>query len=499
MGAQQARVKVDLDRVRGEVDRRIFSGFIEHLGRCIYGGITDAGSPLSDEHGFRTDVMDALRPIRMPVLRWPGGNFVSGYTWTDGIGPLESRPRRLELAWHDVEPNLFGTNEFLTYCRTIETEPYICVNMGTGTMEEARSWVEYCNGTGDTYWANLRREHGYPEPWNVRYWGLGNEMYGHWQIGALSAEDYVKKAIEFAKVMTWTDPTIELVSCGWNGSSAWDRTVLEGLARFVRYHSIHIYTGSADYAENVYQPHIAEYELDVMRSEIARVRKLHGIEHEIGVAFDEWNVWYRARGAATRLEERYDLSDALAVAAFLNIFVRQCDVTPMANLAQMVNVIAPIFTSPEGLYLQTIYHPLRLLAEHTQEVALDAWVDSPQVDVPDTVPGQDVPSRAAPHNPFSVLDVAATRDASRSELVLSLVNRLEHDALEVSLELAAGTASGKVRRFEVNGDDVHAINDFDEPERVRVTESTEQQAGDRLAVTLPPHSHTVLRLEMTPA
>ena len=408
MAVQQARVKVDLDRTIGTVDRRIFSGFIEHLGRCIYGGIYDEGSPLADDQGFRTDVLDVLAELQAPVMRWPGGNFVSGYTWTDGIGPQDQRPRRLELAWHDVESNRFGTDEYIAWCRVANVEPFICANMGTGTMEEARSWVEYCNGTSDTYWANLRRENGHPEPYNVRYWALGNEMYGAWQIGALSADDYVKKAIEFAKVMTWTDPSIELVSCGLNGSSAWDRTVLEGLAKFVRYHSIHIYTGSANFEENVYQPHIAEYELDVMRAEIARVRKQQKIAHEIGVAFDEWNVWYRARGAATRLEERYDLSDALAVAAYLNIFVRQCDVTPMANLAQMVNVIAPIFTSPDGLFLQTIYHPLRLLSQFTREVALDAWVESPQVTLPEVVAGQETASRAAPHNPFKVLDVAAT-------------------------------------------------------------------------------------------
>ncbi|MBA3274612.1 MAG: alpha-N-arabinofuranosidase, partial [Chloroflexia bacterium] len=188
---------------------------------------------------------------------------------------------------------------------------------------------------------------------------------------ALSADDYVKKAVEFAKVMLWTDPSIELVSCGLDGSSAWDRTVLEGLAKFVRYHSIHIYTGNADYAENVYQPHIAEWQLDTMRTEIDRVRKHQGIEHEIKVAYDEWNVWYRAR-QPERLEEKYDLSDALAVAAYLNVFVRQCDVVTVANLAQMVNVIAPVFTSPDGLYLQSIYHPLALLAGHTQAAALAA-------------------------------------------------------------------------------------------------------------------------------
>ncbi|MBA3380218.1 MAG: alpha-N-arabinofuranosidase [Chloroflexia bacterium] len=497
MSAQSARVKIDLDQVTGQVDRRIFGGFIEHLGRCIYGGIYDEGSPLSDGQHFRKDVLAALKPLQMPILRWPGGNFVSGYTWTDGIGPVDERPRRLELAWHDVESNRFGTDEYIAYCRELDTEPFICVNMGTGTMEEARSWVEYCNGTSDTYWANLRRENGHPEPYNVKYWGLGNEMWGSWQIGALSADDYVRKAIEFAKVMLWTDPTIELVSCGQNGSSAWDRTVLEGLARFIRYHSIHIYTGNADYTENVYQPHIAEWELDNMRAEIDRVRMQQGTEHEIKVAYDEWNVWYRAH-QPERLEEKYDLSDALAVAAYLNVFVRQADVVTVANLAQMVNVIAPIFTSAEGLYLQTIYHPLALLAEHTQEVALSAWVDGPTVTLPNSLPGQEKPSRAAKLGAFNVLDVAATRDDARSTLTVSLINRSKDEDLDVALELSAGEVTGEIRRFEVNGDDVHGINDFDHPENVRVIETMEQQSGRLVRMHLPAHSHTVVRMATKP-
>lgn len=225
-----AKIKIDLDRKIGNVDRKLFGGFIEHLGRCIYGGIYEEGSPLSDAQGYRTDVLEAIRALRLPVLRWPGGNFVSGYHWQDGVGPLEQRPRRMNLAWQAEESNRFGTDEFLRYCRLIEAEPYLCINMGTGTLDEAQAWVEYCNGAGDTYWANLRRQHGHPDPYQVRYWGLGNEMYGEWQIGALSADVYVQRAREFAKVMKWTDPTIKLVSCGQSGWNAWDRIVLEGLA-----------------------------------------------------------------------------------------------------------------------------------------------------------------------------------------------------------------------------------------------------------------------------
>jgi alpha-N-arabinofuranosidase len=253
-----ATIKLDLDRRLGTVDRRILSGFAEHLGRCIYGGIYDEGSALADEHGFRADVVEAVRALRPPTLRWPGGNFVSGYHWTDGIGPRDSRPRRLELAWHSEESNRFGTDEFLRFCRVVGAEPYLCVNMGTGSMDEAQAWVEYCNGTSKTEWAERRRQNGHDDPYGVRYWGLGNEMYGPWQIGALSAEDYVKRAREFGNVMSWTDPSVELVACGENGLSDWDRVVVEGLADQVRWHSIHIYTGSDDYWTNVLSPHQAE-------------------------------------------------------------------------------------------------------------------------------------------------------------------------------------------------------------------------------------------------
>lgn len=492
--AEQARVRIDPDRVTGTVDRRIFGGFIEHLGRCIYGGVFDEGSPLADERGFRTDVLDAVRRLRMPVLRWPGGNFVSGYTWTDGIGPVEERPRRIELAWHDVESNRFGTDEFIAYCREIGTEPYICVNMGTGTMVEAQAWVEYCNGTADTYWANLRRQNGHEEPFNVRYWGLGNEVHGSWQLGALSAEDYVKRAIEFAKLMTRTDPSIELIGCGLDGASDWDQTVLAGLAKYVRYHSIHIYTGADDVAENLFQPHLVEFNLRVMEAAIDRVRFNQKIDHEITVAYDEWNVWFRERGEGSALEERYTLADALAVAAYLNIFVRQCSVLGMANLAQLVNVIAPIFTSPDGLFLQTIYHPLRLMAEHTQDVALDVRYQGPMRELSSTT-SSGADSRVSRIGPFEVVDVAATRASDGSTMSVSLVNRSEREPMGVAIDLAGAASIGSLKRFEVTGDDPNATNDFGQ-ERVEVVEREEAVSGTRIDVTLPPLSHTVLRIAL---
>lgn len=496
-----AIIRIDPDRTLGRVNRNLYGNFIEHLGRCIYGGVFEPGSPLSDQQGFRADVLKAARDLRIPILRWPGGNFVSGYHWTDGVGPLEKRPRRIELAWRGEEPNTFGTDEFMAYCRELGTEPYICVNMGSGTMDEAQAWVEYCNGTGDTYWANLRRANGHPEPYNVRYWGLGNEMYGAWQIGASTAEDYVNKARQFAAIMKWTDPSIELVSCGQWGWTDWDKTVIDGLAPYVRYHSVHIYTGSGDYWRNVLSPHQADRALRVCETLIERARYAQNIEHPIGIAFDEWNVWYRTRSPELRnqgLEEQYDLSDALAVATYLNIFIRHCRSVEIANFAQMVNAIAPILTSRDGLFLQTIYHPLRLYAEHAQEVALDAFVSAPTFDLTaeheshDATPF-DRPWKVSELGPFSMLDVSATCDANGRELCVAVVNRSPDAAQTTRIELTGRRFANDVTVYEVNGDDPTVRNSFDRPDAVGVRTSRTAVTDGCLDYTFAPHSVTLLR------
>jgi alpha-L-arabinofuranosidase len=492
-----AKIKIDLDRTLGAVDQRIYGGFIEHLGRCIYGGIFDEGSPLSDEYGFRRDVMEALRALHPPVLRWPGGNFASGYHWLDGVGPVEQRPRRMELAWHAEESNRFGTNEFLQYCEFLGSEPYLCINMGNGTIDEAQAWVEYCNGTGNTYWANLRRQHGRAEPYKVKYWSLGNEMYGSWQIGALSAEDYSKKAREFAKVMKWTDPGIQLISCGQSGWDEWDRIVLEALAPFVDFHSIHIYTGSHDYYSNVFSAHQAERALRSCQALIDRVRYQQHIKHPIDVAYDEWNIWFRERAELSGLEERYTLADALAVATYLNIFIRHCRTVRMANLAQMVNVIAPIFTSKDGLFLQTIYYPLRLYAQYMHGIALDIHVESERYTLLPEKESSTWPHRVADLGPFKLLDAAATYEETAKVLTLAVVNRDEERAHTATLQLVDVVAQiGSVEVYEVNGANPGVVNSFEQPQAVAVQERLLDGQGHSFAYTFPAHSLTLLRLRV---
>ncbi len=492
------RIGIDLARRLGTVDRRIFGQFIEHLGRCIYGGIYDEGSPLSDARGFRQDVLAAARPLGIPLLRWPGGNFVSGYHWLDGVGPKDRRPRRSELAWYAEESNRFGTNEFIEYCRALGTEPFICVNMGSGTMDEAQAWVEYCNGAGRTSWADLRREHGYPEPHRVRYWGLGNEMYGSWQIGNLSAHDYVKKARAFAMVMKRTDPSIQLVGCGQGGWSEWDEIVLGGLAEFIDFHSIHLYTGSADHYTTVFQSHQAERAIRICSALIERVRLAQRIAHPIHIAFDEWNVWYRTRSHEDRVagvEERYNLSDALAVATYLNGFIRHCRTVRIANFAQLVNAIAPIFTSPEGLFLQTIYHPLRLYAEHSLEVALDVHVSGETYDLP---AAQETASFGRVHHvadlgPFTLLDAAATCDSAGRRVALAVVNRDRDRDLVATVDLGDATPAGEIAVAEVNGPDVGTVNSFENPRAVDVREHRLAPRSRRFEHRFPAHSVSLLR------
>lgn len=363
-------------------------------------------------------------------------------------------------------------------------------------MDEAQAWVEYCNGTGDTYWANLRRKNGHEEPYHVKYWGLGNEMYGQWQIGMLSAEDYVKKAIEFAKVMKWTDASIQLVSCGQSGLDNWDRIVLEGLAPYIDYHSIHLYTGSNDYYSNVLSAHQAERALRSSQAMIDHVRYHQRITRPISVAFDEWNIWFRQREAETGLEEQYTLADALAVATYLNSFIRHCNTVKIANLAQLVNVIAPIFTNQEGLFLQTIYHPLRLFREYMQEIALDIYVDCETYTL--NTGGE---TSSWPHladmGPFKLLDVTGTCDSSGHKLTLAVVNRDREHAHDTTIQLVDGATVNEAVAYEVNGTHPDVVNSFAEPQTVTVQEHRLDLKSSDIHYTFPAHSITVLHLSLT--
>jgi alpha-N-arabinofuranosidase len=499
-----ARIRIDPDREIGEVDARVYGGFIEHLGRCIYGGIFDEGSPLSDEYGFRRDVLAALRELQPTVLRWPGGLFANGYHWQDGVGPRDMRPRRIDVAWGAEESNRFGTDEFIAYCRALGCEPVICINMGTGTVAEAQAWVEYCNGHGDTHWANLRRRHGVLEPHAVKYWALGNEMYGWSSIGSLGAEDYVKKAIEFATVMKRTDPNIQLIGCGMNGWSRWDRVVLEGLASIVDFFSLHIYSGSEDYYTNVLAPHQAERALTACEGLITAVRYQQQIEHSIHVAYDEWNVWYHTGNppwpagtsvsAADGLEERYTLADALAVATYFNVFIRKCRTVRMANLAQMVNVLAPIITTPDGLVQQTSYHVFALYSRHMRGHAVDVHVAGEMHELGRDAEISRWPHRVADLGPFTMLDAVAVKHDTRNQLTLAVVNRSLTRDITASISIVGSCSPYRAQAWQLGGADVNASNSVAQPTAVLpLVKPSEIRQGD-FDYSFPAHSLTLLEL-----
>ncbi len=474
-------IYVDPRRQVGVIHPHLFGGFAEHLGQCIYGGIYDLASPLADARGLRSDLRQALMELRMPIMRYPGGNFVSGYRWRDGVGPRTERPARHDLAWHSRESNHFGTNEFVDFCREIGAEPYLVVNCGDGDMREAHDWVEYCNGWAGTALADERIAHGWAGPHDVKYWGIGNEVDGEWQIGAKTPQEYARAFKEFGKVMKWADPSIKLLAsatCHW-GSDFIERAQLlvEEAPTLLDYMSIHWYIGNRD---NDFAKYMATSELlEARLSAYAGLMQALCLAHKlkpIPLAVDEWNVWYRAY-RDEQLREIYNLEDALAIAMQLNAFVRHADTVKMANIAQIVNVIAPILTSAKGLVRQSIFHPFRLYSQLCRGRALDLHWEG------ETFDGGDCQG-------VRVLDVAGSLQGSR--LALFIVNRsLQSSAVNLCLQNAS---LPEVQVQTVKGPSIKSCNTLTEPETVSVHATAPQPLR---TLELPPHSVSVVTGSLT--
>ena len=504
MNAQNARIKIDIDRKIGEINELLYGNFVEHLGRCVYGGISDKGNPLSDENGFRKDVLEAVKGLNVTIIRYPGGNFVSNYHWLDGVGP--NRIPRMELAWARLETNEFGTNEFMKYAKMIGTEPYFSVNMGTGTIEEARNWVEYCNIKEGPYYAELRKQHGYPEPYNIKYWSLGNEMDGFWQMGHLNAEDYSKKAREAAKLMKLTDPSIKFIAAGSSNyrpdadPNEWNATILAELRDVVDYIALHMYVGNRDnnYYNFMSSPLALEQRTKIVKGIIEReMDKVNrGDRDPIYIAWDEYNIWYRWRSkedetmSGTRaLEERYNLEDALVIAGFLNAFIRNADIVKMANMAQLVNVIAPIFAEEDGMFKQTIYYPLQLFANNMYGISLDVFVDCETYDTEDFYLG--IAERVSKHTNVPYLDVSAAYN--NGEVIICVVNRNKDKEITTDLICQTGQFKGKFEVYEVNGPDIKSENDFNQELVKTVSKPAINAKGEVIKYTFPPHSFTMIK------
>jgi len=497
-----ARIYIDTRRKIAPLDRNLFGSFLEHLGRAIYGGIYDPGSKLSDANGFRKDVLDEIHQLGVPIIRYPGGNFVSGYNWLDGVGPKQSRPRVLDKAWDSLNSNQFGTNEFMAWCKAVGTLPLMGLNFGTGTAEQAAALVEYCNIDKGTKWSDLRRQHGIAEPHNVKHWCLGNEMDGPWQIGHMSADEYGLKAADAARQMRAVDPSLKLIACGSSGPFMptyleWDRAVLEQCYEYVDGLSLHRYFGNDDRETGGDTSKYLAMNLSMERQiaeTVAVCDMVRGHKHspkKLWLSFDEWNVWYRANkgddvdGHRTEaphlLEEIYNLEDALLVGGLINTLIRNADRVKIACLAQLVNVIAPVMTNSDGMFRQTIYYPYSWALQYAKGEVLNLLVDCGGYSVTgfDNVP---------------YVDAAATFDESGKAVTLFVLNRDLTKPHHLELQWQDQAPAKTVRAWLLTGDDLKASNNFAAPRNVAPQQfSVPASKGSRTEFDLPPRTYAALQ------
>jgi alpha-L-arabinofuranosidase len=462
---QKTRIILDSSYTIAKVDPRIFGGFLEHLGRGIYEGIYLPQASSADENGFRKDVLGALRGLNMTAVRYPGGNFASGYHWMDGIGLKGQRPIVRELAWQSIEPNQFGTDEFIQLARMMGWAPMITVNLGTGTPEEARNWVEYCNSPSGTRYADLRAENGSEAPYHVKLWFLGNELDGRWQLGHVPAEQYAMLAQQAAKMMKDTDPSIETIACGSSTMSSptymeWDRTILEYIGPYANYVSLHRYIDNLkdDTADFLAATNSIDQRIEHMDAVCRIVQAKTRSKERHYLCFDEWNVWYRTTGpedtngrgkfAPHLIEEPYNLEDALAVAGFLNSFIRHADSVKIANIAQIVNVIAPILTRGDEMLVQSIYYPFAMFSSRRDGVSIQPVVIGPAYDSPS-------------YGEVNYIDTSAI--LGDGVLHTFLVNRSLSEAAEVEIDHAGGKIESILSAELVSGSSPKDRNTYENP------------------------------------
>lgn len=496
---KKAQVKVYQGFEVAEVDPRIFGSFIEHLGRAVYGGIYDPEHKTADEDGFRQDVIDLVKEIDVPIVRYPGGNFVSGYNWEDGVGPVEDRPRRLELAWGTTEPNWVGVNEFAKWAKKANSEVMMAVNLGTRGAEEARNLVEYCNHPGNSYWSDLRKQHGVSSPHGFKLWCLGNEMDGPWQTGQKSAKDYGKLAREAAKVMKATDPSIELVLCGSSGLGmptfgTWEYETLDLAYDQIDYISLHQYYGNPEGDTPTFLARSMDMD-NFIRSVVAMCDAVGGKKHskkKVHLSFDEWNVWFHSNNAPyerwsiapPQLEDIYTLEDALLVGSMLITLLRHADRVKVACMAQLVNVIAPIMTVKDGpAWRQTIFYPFMHASNFGRGAVLHAQVESAKYDSKEYT---DVPFLDS-----IVIDNGVDNDEKL--LTIFAVNRGE-EALETSYLLNGYDKLQSTYHTVLSGDDMNTVNSADEERIQPVSGQNLTIDGSEVKVLLPARSWTVIRL-----
>lgn len=496
------KLYINRQRKIGTRDIMIYGHFIEHFHRQIYGGVYDPDNPLSDEDGLRTDVIEAMKKIKVPILRWPGGCFVSSYHWKDAVG--ENRIPFFDKAWRVEDPNSFGTDEYIKMCRKIGCEPYICTNAGTGTAEEMSDWVEYCNLECEGQYAKWRIANGYSRPYKVKYWSVGNENYGFWEIGAKSAEEWGRLVAESSKMIKHVDPETELTAAALTDLN-WNINLLSSSAQFLDWISIH------EYWDGIHQTNdYADYEAvmaytNLTERSIAQVRGLltaMKLEKKIKIAFDEWNLrgWYHPNvhtieQGRTKEEylyprdknddnSKYTMADAIFTACFLNALNRNCDIVGMANFAPIVNTRGCIFTHKDGIVLRSTYHVFDLYVNYLGDVVLDSWCENMEK--------IQVRNKSGDMEKTDVLDVVVTAFSDRPGYTVAAVNKSSEESKRLELDIQ-DDISGIVRMYYISGDSTESYNDIDREDiTIKCEELGKYTPG--MEIMLKPHMAGIIQI-----
>ncbi|MEO5921558.1 MAG: alpha-N-arabinofuranosidase [Pseudolysinimonas sp.] len=499
-----ALLTIDPHFVVGPVNRRLFGSFVEHLGRCVYDGIYEPAHPEADEHGFRGDVVELVKELGVTTIRYPGGNFVSGYRWEDGVGQREQRPRRLDLAWHSLETNEVGLDEFARWLAKVGSELMYAVNLGTRGVQEALDVLEYANLRGGTELSERRIANGAVEPYDIRLWCLGNEMDGPWQLGHGSPEDYGRLAVKTARAMRQVDPTLELVVCGSSSAQmplfgTWERIVLEETYDEIDFISCHAYYEpiAGDYGSFLASAVNMDRFIDDVVATADHVKAVRGSDKSINISFDEWNVWYHSRytevdritdaqewpAAPRLLEDVYSVVDAVVFGNLLISLVRHADRVTAASLAQLVNVIAPIMTEPGGpAWRQTTFFPFAMTSRLARGVTLELKLECPTYE-------------SEMHGTVGVVDAVATHDEDSGDTAVFIVNRSLDEEVEFVVDASLLGDVALRSADSLYDDDMHAANTLSDPERVTIRPNETARLDDgRLRIVLPPVSWTVVTL-----
>lgn len=501
----KSKIFIHKNFVIDKVEDNLFGGFIEHLGRAVYDGIYESDHAEADANGFRNDVKKLVKDLNMPLTRYPGGNFVSGFNWQDAIGPQSERPVRADYAWKGIEPNTIGIDEFIKWCKDVNTEIVYTVNLGTNTPKAAQEVVEYCNFEKGTYFSDLRRKNGSEKPHNIKYWCLGNEMDGEWQIGHKTAEEYGRVAHEAAKMMKMVDPDIKLCACGSSSFGVptfghWDEEVMLHLHDDVEFLGIHQYFTNfdRDFAKFFASPENLDHHIECAIACCDAVSAKLKSNKKTKIALDEWNVWYRGAIAGNKniepwkigspiLEETYDMADVLVVGGALLSMIDHADRLKMACLAQTVNVIAPIMTEKGGkAWKQTIYYPFLETSRYGRGMAMRVVNDSPTYEVDSFYKGE-----------VKYLRSSAVWREEAEEVTIFAINRA-NEQMEFTAELAGFEVSQIIEAKEIYNPDLDATNTPDKENvfSVNMDKGCYKLDNNIISATLKPYSWNMFRVKI---